>query len=715
MKRRSRSKISGTSLLKKGKNIERVDGPATTGNPDSVLSPPNQQTTTLIQLKREAGVSVESERICTSETNGYLLTPSPNVSGLRTMDADRRLSLTQAQVSRERDTALKKRRLALWGILSAIYFWICAIAINTQKEIWAVQGHVALSGPESSIGIPALISLSYLGAVFIGTRRMRHRPSSSRWFELMLLFNISVCASHAYVAVGVATEFAALGYSIIGNPAPIVGFAEAIVHRRLGALVVLHYYTSIFELLDTFFLVARKKLEISHSIGLHIAFRLHHVWNWYIAACYACGGDVYFSLCVSATASSLLHLSYTLNLLRFHEVQGLNLFKWVNHLKVFTFYPCLFFGMATFVVGSVPRWICAIQVIEMACGLILFSNFHHIHVSKEEEEEVERDEEGPKLTFSFDSSGWFVSTPPAIIYMSRCLEALIMYIYIPTWCFFYHFGAAMYLQDTFPAEIKSGAIAFSGSSGGAIVATCTALGLKIEDVTRDIMDVPYENCLYSPWNIPKQLPVVLDRHFPQNAHVTASLRGRLRVLMTRLWPHPPFVTGEVATTFPDRAALMDCLQASSQIPVIFGFPYYVPATAGYYLDGLLWMTAFVPWRAAGNCQVCRVSAFNNFGTTVGPKLTALPPLWWIIFPPSRRSLEGMMWSGYCDMAAHFEKKGSTYDLGLSSTVKNKRDFASVLKLVLEYERTCVRTWLAFFLLYTAATIFVLTSLFGFYW
>ena len=92
-----------------------------------------------------------------------------------------------------------------------------------------------------------------------------------------------------------------------------------------------------------------------------------------------------------------------------------------------------------------------------------------------------------------------------------------------------------------------------------------------------------------------------------------------------------------------------------QVPVIFGLPYWVPALGHRYVDGMFWVSSFVPWRSAARAPVCRVSAFNNFGSNVGPRLTAMPPLWWMLLPPGRRELRGMLLWGYCDMAAHFEE------------------------------------------------------------
>ena len=86
---------------------------------------------------------------------------SPSV--LRSMDLDRRLSLSQAEVSGERDTRLYKRRLLACGFLAMIYFGTVASALISQQKLWSERGVIALGGPESHVIFPMLISLWYLG------------------------------------------------------------------------------------------------------------------------------------------------------------------------------------------------------------------------------------------------------------------------------------------------------------------------------------------------------------------------------------------------------------------------------------------------------------------------------------------------------------------------------------------------------------------------
>jgi len=245
---------------------------------------------------------------------------------LRSMEKDRRVNLSQAQVSCERVETLKPTRLIIWAIGAIIAGACCVTAVRAQQKLWSKQDIVALAGPEASFIVPLLVSCGYLSFVFAGTRRMQGRPSSSRWYELMIIYNVSITLCHAVVAVGVASESWVHRFSVIGNPAPRVGGPA---HYRLGALVVMHYYTTIFELLDTFFLIARKKL--GSSLVLHVMLRVDNVWTWYLACRFCCGGDVYFPVFVGATASALLHLRYTLNLL---HIKQAGVVRFVSQVQV---------------------------------------------------------------------------------------------------------------------------------------------------------------------------------------------------------------------------------------------------------------------------------------------------------------------------------------------------------------------------------------------
>eukprot|EP00392_Amoebophrya_sp_AT5.2_P000379 g379.t1 len=243
------------------------------------------------------------------------------------------------------------------------------------------------------------------------------------------------------------------------------------------------------------------------------------------------------------------------------------------------------------------------------------------------------DEEGrdpePRFCFSFDSCGW-------------------LYVY--------HWGVASFVHDHFdgsgnyPPEL-----AFSGASGGALVAGCMALRLDPMAVGLDSVRQS-EPCQYSVFETFRLCDKTLDKWVPENVH---HVNGKLRVLMTKLsfWK-PPFAKGQVVTRFFSRKHMIQCLRASSHIPLLAGWlPYYIDQYKGYFIDGLMWLTLFVHWRAFSPTDyITRVSA-----TGIYPNADLRPkkcfPFWWALFPPDEEVLEGMFWQGYVDAMTFFHPDG----------------------------------------------------------
>ncbi|CAD7937151.1 unnamed protein product [Amoebophrya sp. A120] len=227
------------------------------------------------------------------------------------------------------------------------------------------------------------------------------------------------------------------------------------------------------------------------------------------------------------------------------------------------------------------------------------------------------------------------------------------------WLYVYHWGVATFIYDhlscgtgEYPAEL-----AFSGASGGALVAGALALGLNPMDVCFDTIRQSGP-CRWSIFEAFRLCDRTLAKWVPASvSHCT----GRLRILMTRLsfW-RPPFAKGQVVTQFEDRTHFIQCLRASSHIPLLGGlFPYFVEKYRAYYVDGLMWLSLFVHWRTfSPSDYVTRVSATGVYpNADISPRKTF--PAWWAIFPPGEEVLEGMFWQGYLDCKAHFERNHRT--------------------------------------------------------
>jgi hypothetical protein len=133
-----------------------------------------------------------------------------------------------------------------------------------------------------------------------------------------------------------------------------------------------------------------------------------------------------------------------------------------------------------------------------------------------------------RVTFSFDSSGWLYT---------------------------YHLGVACCLQQQLlgrgpAAELEEavGDFAFSGSSGGALVAAALATGIDVYELAHFVIGCQDE-CQYNPWRMFPCTERALDQFIGSSAYEQAN--GRLRVLLTRiqLLSVKPALRPETVSTF----------------------------------------------------------------------------------------------------------------------------------------------------------------------
>lgn len=612
--------------------------------------------------------------------------------------------LSQVCLFGERNKPLKRRFLSLAAIVASFWAFVVRRSMYAQLQRWEEHRHdpdtvIGLTGIDGCYVVPFIFSFWYLVLCFALVRLMTSfKPAAYGVFEVMVVYNIIQAMISAFIGAAMMYQVWELGLKIVGNP--IGGNSSQDLH--VAFIAVLHYHRCILELCDTFFLIVRKKTGGRSSLNLHVMQRLQTVWGWHVACRFGCGGDIFFPVVVTALCSAVLHMHYILTSVEPHASQVPAAFRWlllgeqasrrrvaVMTLQVWCFRACLIYGLLSFYAGAYPRAVSAATMVQCAFGSALYSDFNYRKDKKNDaagDEETTQEEHPAKLAFSFDSSGW---------------------------CYMYHFGVAMWIQEHFDEEITNGELAFSGSSGGAIVGCALAgrldIPLVLDDVLKDTWDVAH----LKPWKLPQQVWKTLEKFVPEDGHVLAT--NRLRVLCTRMLSKPPFLHGEVFSEFPTREYLFKCLMASSHIPVLFGCGY--KHDGGRYFDGAFWPSAFIPWRSFPSQSVCRVSCFSHLGSDIGPRWFAVPPIWWAVYPPNHEVLEGLMWAGYRDIASVFGSvDGRPRDCTCSRREKNMVDrkenlstlpMASSKKadeLILIYERAARRAWAGFFGFFLAVTI-----------
>lgn len=290
---------------------------------------------------------------------------------------------------------------------------------------------------------------------------------------------------------------------------------------------------------------------------------------------------------------------------------------------------------AAFVIyrGNLPRAVAVLSGLTMLVNLSLYMDFAGDQARLGRRPPAEK--EPNRLTFRFDSSGWF---------------------------YVYHFGVALWLQEHIMPEGLTAeecetskypkSVAFAGSSGGALVGGTMASGINSRDLFEFVLKLQPQY-KHRPWKIFEAVEKALKIFLPKNAPTT--LTGRLRVLVTRVWWKFPFCTGEVVDQFDSWEDCFHMLRASCHVPGLQIFPY--SHRGRHYYDGLVWPSLFVPWSGDDAKLVVKVSAVS---TPMSDIRAPMSPLWWTLLPPEADVLRGLFWTGYRDTALWFadtEKAG----------------------------------------------------------
>eukprot|EP00756_Hemistasia_phaeocysticola_P010155 Hpha_TRINITY_DN14996_c1_g7::TRINITY_DN14996_c1_g7_i1::g.144566::m.144566 len=533
--------------------------------------------------------------------------------------SDRRAKLGQWDWFKERPN-MRASRVVI-GIVACLgYMWMT----------WEMS-----SGSEPpSFLVPVLVTAVYPFLVCWVMRWMETRQPK-HVFETVLAFDLYQVLSSVAVLVGVVGEAWHLG--MVRVP---WGHDSSLSSGLLRQLVWWHYHSRVVELCDTFFRISQKKLGTYGA--LHFYLRLVNIWAWY-AACRVGGGDVWFLTVVDSFVVAVRFSCFTLSLLRWKVNPLIDFGLYAPKIKLLRSEHLLQLHLLEFLVlavhavymlmkGNVPHVVAGLQLFVMANSAAVFMDWAVTNHAVEESE-------AGRVVFSFDSSGWL---------------------------YLYHFGVAMWIEDN--VDIDSGRCGFSGASGGALVAASLSTGVDPGKLAQYVLTDGWQLAGRNPFKLMGAVEAALDKHLPANGWAEPSTdlsgerrrgaSGTLRVLLTRVSPLPPFLKGEVVSRFPSWHALFQCLRATCHIPGVGGLlPYPISCLSGWYYDGLLWSSLFVPWRSFHRGDsVIKVSAMGAPGAHIRPSV-AIPP-WWALFPPSEDALHALMWLGYKDAERfmHGEKK-----------------------------------------------------------
>lgn len=542
--------------------------------------------------------------------------------------------LTQLKVIAERGTGpFGARSLFLAGCLASLY--VCALPKLSRIFPTGLSSDV-LGGRFSQVNWVYAFFLSgvYVRLVYYGVAKMERRPPvRSVVFEAMAVFNSTQFLLNTYCCLSLANELLQHGSdawtdTVAENGAPAQ-------EHTLASLIWLQYHCRQLELLDTAFLVLRKKFQAISF--LHIYLRVLNLWGWFFACRFACGGDSFLPTLIVSACQAVVYLYYSLSLL---GLRGLPIVgkAYLTEVQTTQFVLCAAHSAKEAFQGRLPRPLALLHLFVIANGLILYTDFHYVEPRRRRQSALAsaaaEGGAGGRVTFSFDSCGWL------------CV---------------YHFGVAHWIRthilqgvttDNAGSNAYPKGISYSGSSGGSLVSCVLSAGVEVKDVFEYIIDL-HPILQFRPRKLFWAVEGALRKYaYPG---VEKIIGTRLRVLLTRVVPYPPFFMGEVVDKFASVEHAVQLVNASCHVPVFAGFlPKCIDGN--YYYDGLMWPSALVGWRAERKDRIIRVSAL---GAPLSDIRIPQVPLTWMILPPSAEVLRGLFWVGYRDAALWFSTEPPT--------------------------------------------------------
>jgi len=139
---------------------------------------------------------------------------------------------------------------------------------------------------------------------------------------------------------------------------------------EVAFLIWIHYNNKYVELIDTVFMVFRKKdQQVSF---LHVYHHVLLIWSWFFVCKYFPGGEAYFG----AAANSFIHvLMYSYY---FAALLGVSCpwKKYLTQCQQLQFVVCFAHAVTVMYRGIVPTWLCYLQMWVMSNMLVLFTLFY---------------------------------------------------------------------------------------------------------------------------------------------------------------------------------------------------------------------------------------------------------------------------------------------------------------------------------------------------
>lgn len=245
---------------------------------------------------------------------------------------------------------------------------------NQADQLYAEAVEMANSGSQLSpfhnlwISGPLTFSVIYLLAIFFGQKIMATRaPFKIKPF--IFIYNLYQCLLNAWGVYAMIHEVATNNsvFSGMWGNKPLPGLGSF----RIAFLVWIHYNNKYVELLDTLWMILRKK---NNQISfLHCYHHLLLIWAWYYCGTIDYRGDVYFGALVNSFIHVIMYAYYAAALVGIPCPWK----KYITSLQLLQFCFVLSHSIYVIYVGNMPIQLPLAQGFVMINMLVLFTQFYN--------------------------------------------------------------------------------------------------------------------------------------------------------------------------------------------------------------------------------------------------------------------------------------------------------------------------------------------------
>jgi elongation of very long chain fatty acids protein 4 len=217
----------------------------------------------------------------------------------------------------------------------------------------------------SSIWPTVFLSVAYLVMVYGGKAVMRDRPA----FQLngaMVVYNVIVAASNAWMFFGLVSELIAHDYKFICNE---VDYSPR--GTRTAWLVYCYYLSKLVDFTDTAFMVLRRKFD--QASFLHVYHHVAMFLIWWLAVKFCAGGDGVAGPVFNTFVHAVMYTYYLATSLKIH-IPGK---KYLTQLQMTQLFSVMSYSVAGIVLDcKYPHWTQYAQALFLLSLLYLFLAFY---------------------------------------------------------------------------------------------------------------------------------------------------------------------------------------------------------------------------------------------------------------------------------------------------------------------------------------------------